>query len=50
MATNSLTNRLSTSFARFGRSRTYNTPRHLNDYMLKEIGITADEIGISRKR
>lgn len=50
MAAISLTSRLSQSFAKFGRSRTYGSPRHLNDYMLKDIGITADDIGMSRKR
>lgn len=45
-----LTTRVSQSFARLGRSRTYGTPRHLNDYMLKDIGITADDLGILRKR
>ena len=46
----SLTSRISQSFAKFGRTRTYGSPRHLNDYMLKDIGITADDLGLSRKR
>ena len=38
--TTPLTGRLAQTFAKIGRSRTYGTPRHLNDYMLKDIGIT----------
>ena len=45
-----ITSRIAQSFARMGRSRTYGTPRHLNDYMLKDIGITPDELGIIRRR
>ena len=48
--TTTLTGRLGQSFARLGRSRTYGTPRHLNDYMLKDIGISADDLGLLRKR
>ena len=50
MPANSLTSRNSHSFVKFGRTRTYGTPRHLNDYLLKDIGITADDLGLSRKR
>lgn len=50
MSTISLASRISHSFAKLGRSRTYGSPRHLNDYMLKDIGITTDDLGIQRKR
>ena len=50
MPANSITNRIAQSFARFGRSRTYGTPRHLNDYRLKDIGLTADNLGTTRRR
>jgi len=50
MPANSLTSRNQHSFAKFGRPRTYGTPRHLNDYLLKDIGITADNLGLSCKR
>lgn len=47
--TKTVADRLAQSFARIGRSRTYGTPRHLNDYMLKDIGITPDDLGITRR-
>lgn len=50
MTTLSLTSRLFQNFAKLGRGRTYGTPRHLNDYMLKDIGLTADDLGILRRR
>jgi hypothetical protein len=42
--------RLAQPFARIGHSRTYGSPRHLNAQMLKDIGITADDLGLTRKR
>lgn len=50
MPTMTLTSRIARSFARFGRPRTYGSPRHLNDYMLKDIGITSDDLGGTRRR
>jgi uncharacterized protein YjiS (DUF1127 family) len=50
MPATTITSRIAQSFARMGRSRTYGTPRHLNDYMLKDIGITPDDMGITRRR
>ncbi|WP_161957408.1 hypothetical protein [Aestuariivirga litoralis] len=50
MSNISLTGRIARTFNRIGRSRTYGSPRHLNDYMLKDIGITADDLGIGRTR
>lgn len=54
MSTTPLASRLAQSFAqsfaRIGRSRTYGSPRHLNDDMLKDIGITPDELGLTRRR
>jgi hypothetical protein len=50
MTTVPLTGRMSRVFAKFGRSRTYGAPRHFNDHMLKDIGLTADDLGLTRKR
>lgn len=45
-----LADRFAHSFARTGRSRIYGPPRRPNDHMLKDIGISADEFGLLRKR
>lgn len=50
MPATTITSLIARSFTRMGRSRTYGSPRHLNDYLLRDIGITPDEIGITRKR
>lgn len=46
----SLTSQLSWAFAKRGRSRDYGSPRHLTDYMLKDIGITPEDLGLMRRR
>lgn len=49
MSTIALANRLARSLARIGRRRTYGSPRHMNDYMLKDIGLSADDLGTTRR-
>ena len=49
MAKSQFTVRIAKVFASFAPQRTYGSPRHLNDYMLKDIGITADELGTTRR-
>ena len=45
-----LTGRLGQSFTRPGRNRTYGSPRHLDDGMMKDIGFSADDLGLARRR
>jgi hypothetical protein len=49
MSKSQFTGRIAKVFASFAPQRTYGSPRHLNDYMLKDIGITADELGTTRR-
>ena len=50
MSTTSLAAHITRTLARFGRARTYGSPRHLNDYMLKDIGLSTDDLGTMRRR
>lgn len=46
----SLGTRLGRTFASFRRPGGYGSPRHLNDDMLKDIGLTPQDLGITRTR